>query len=315
MSSATAMEEDQVVDVTDTAATAADAGVLGEVPEVDETPLDRREVQLVDRLWRSGTSAVGQSRTVGDDFSLVRRLTVDDSRAAFPLLRRHRLSSWRLAAVVCLDVSRAEAATEATWSRIFAEPDGIMANGAHPRAWVLAETRRAALEVGAAPGGTVDVDADITRFPFDHTGDIGHLVASMSLLDEPSRTAVWLQAVEGLPIHDVAHVLRVGDTIEDVEAAQSLVDDAVGSLLVGALRAQQSAGADRCQDALDQFPNYLDHDLDRRAEIDLLTHLRRCRRCAARLDALEAPGLSLVDRVVRPPLALAARLSAAADGA
>ncbi len=159
------------------------------------------------------------------------------------------------------------------------------------------------MALGAAPGTELDLDADIAEVPFDQTGDVGLLAASFSLLDEPDRTAVWLHTVEGFDDVDIAHVLdrRRLET-------HDLIDDAMADLRVAAVRAQLAAGTERCRPTLRHFLGYLDEDLDPEAERDLLEHLSRCRRCAARMDAVEAPGLSMVDRVLAPPATLTERL-------
>jgi hypothetical protein len=169
----------------------------------------------------------------------------------------------------------------------------------NPRAWLFEITRRHAVSLGAAPGTTLERTADISEVPFDQTGDIGLLAASFALLDEPARTAVWLHTVEGFDDVDAAHVLgrRRLET-------HDLIDEAMADLRVGAVRGQLDAAGDRCAPALRLFLGYLDEDLQAADEEDLLLHLSRCRRCAARMDAVEAPGLSLVDRVLDPPAPL-----------
>jgi hypothetical protein len=174
--------------------------------------------------------------------------------------------------------------------------------GTSARAWLFAVTRRHALAAGA-PGTDLVLDRDAASLPFDHTGDVGLLAASFTLLDEVARTAVWLHAVEGMDDVDVAHVLGL-DRLE----THDLIDGAMADLRVGAARGQLAAAGDRCRPALERFLPYLDEDLDADDEAELLLHLSRCRRCAARLDALEVPGLTLVDRVLDPPATLTSRL-------
>ncbi len=272
--------------------------------EQDTTPIEPAEMALVDRLWRSGTSATAVSPTTRGDLALLQRfLSCDDRATVVPLLRRHRVATWRLAATVTMDVARAEAAVEAAWREVL---DGVgepISTWANPRAWLFRITRRHAMALGAAPGMELDLDADIAEVPFDQTGDIGLLAASFSLLDEAARTAVWLHTVEGFDDADIAHVLD----LHRLET-HDLIDGAMADLRVSAVRAQLMAGGARCRPTLRHFLDYLDEDLDPEAERTLLEHLGRCRRCAARMDAVEAPGLSLVDRVLAPPAALTERL-------
>ncbi len=114
-----------------------------------------------------------------------------------------------------------------------------------------------------------------------------------------ARSAVWLHTVEAFDDADIAHVLGL-NRLE----THALIDSAMADLRVGAVRAQLAAGTERCMPALRRFLGYLDEELGIEDEHELLLHLSRCRRCAARMDALEAPGLSLVDRVVAPPPSL-----------
>jgi DNA-directed RNA polymerase specialized sigma24 family protein len=266
-------------------------------------PPAHEDVALVDRLWRSGTSATAASPSSRDDLALLQRfLSFDDREAAVPLLRRHRVATWRLAAVVTMDVAKAAAAVEAAWREIIDGQNDPISTRSNPRAWLLAITRRHALAVGAAPGTDLDLDAH-SDVPFDQTGDVGLLAASFTLLDEPARTAVWLHAVEGLDDVDVAHVLD-----RPAAATGKLLATAMADLRVGAVRGQLASTTERCQPTLRSFLGYLDDDLDVEAEHDLLVHLRRCRRCSARLDAVETPGLTLVDRTLDPPMELTATL-------
>lgn len=270
-------------------------------------PLDRQDLLLVDRLWRSGTSAVATSPGSHDDALLLQRLlSHDDHGALRPLLRRHRVATWRLAATVTLDVERAETAVELAWREVLAgsreTPEIPWAN---PRAWLFDVTRRHAIEAGAAPGVVLDLDADISKFPFDQTGDIGLLAASLSLLDEVARTAVWLHTVEGFDDVDIASVLHL-NRLETHE----LIDGAMAELRVDAVTAQIAAAAESCRAPLRLSLGYLEETLSGDDESDLLAHLRQCRKCAARMDAVEAPGLSLVDRVLAPRPELTDRLRA-----
>ena len=270
----------------------------------DTTPIEPAEVALVDRLWRSGTSATAVSPTTRGDLALLQRfLSRDDHAAVVPLLRRHRVATWRLAAAVTMDVSRAETAVEAAWREVLDGAGEPISTWANPRAWLFQITRRHAVALGAAPGTELDLDADIADVPFDQTGDVGLLAASFSLLDEAARTAVWLHTVEGFDDVDIAHVLG----LRRLETHE-LIDGAMADLRVSAVRAQLVAGGDRCRPYLRHFLGYLDEDLEPEAERDLLEHLGRCRRCAARMDAVEGPGLSLVDRVLAPSPALTERL-------
>ncbi len=123
----------------------------------------------------------------------------------------------------------------------------------NPRAWLFAITRRHALGAGAAPGGRLDLDADVAAVPFDQTGDIGLLAASFALLDEPSRTAVWLHTVEGFDDVDIAHVLG-RPRLE----THDLVDTVTAALRVQAVRGQIAAANDRCRPWVGRFLDYLD---------------------------------------------------------
>jgi DNA-directed RNA polymerase specialized sigma24 family protein len=271
-------------------------------------PADRDDLALVERLWRSGSSATAVSPSTRGDLVLLQRfLTANDRRAAVSLLRRHLVATWRLAAVVTMDVATAVAAVEAAWDEVLHghAPISVQSN---PRAWLFAVTRRHAIALGAAPGTDLHLDADTARVPFDQTGDIGLLAASFSLLDEVARTAVWLHTVEGFDDVDIAHVIG----LERLETHE-LVDGAMGDLRVGAVRGQLAASDARCEPTLRMFLAYLDDDLAVDDEGDLLLHLRRCRRCSARLDAVEAPGLSLVDRVLDPPAPLTDQLRRLVD--
>ena len=276
-----------------------DAAVIDE-----DTPPASEEVALVDRLWRSGTSATAVSPSSRDDLLLLQRfLSFDDREAVIPLLRRHRVATWRLAAVVTMDVGAAAEAAEAAWREVIDGEDDPISTRANPRAWLLAITRRHALAQGAAPGGVLDVDADTALVPFDQTGDVGLLAASFSLLDEAARTAVWLHTVEGFDDVDVAHVLG-----RERWETHELIESAMADLRVGAVRGQLADAAERCHASLGHFLGYLDEDLDPDAERALFAHLTGCRRCSARLDAVEAPGLTLVDRVLDPPMDLTVTL-------
>ncbi len=271
---------------------------------LDEAPLHRDELILVDRLWRSGTSATAVSPSTRRDLGLLQRfLSLDDRRAVVPLLRRHRVATWRLACAITLDVDTAEIVVENAWREVLDGEGAPIGTWSNPRAWLFEVVRRHGLAEGAAPGVELDLDADISMFPLDQAGDVGLLAASFSLLDEVARSAVWLHAVEGFDDVDTAFVLGL-NRLETHE----LIDGAMGDLRVGAVRGQLLASADQCRPALEKFLSYLDEDLGHADEQDLLLHLRRCRRCAARLDAAEAPGLSLVDRVLTPPAPLTDRL-------
>ena len=276
-----------------------------EAATIDEgRPPGSDEVALVDRLWRSGTSATAVSPSSRDDLFLLQRfLSFDDRDAVIPLLRRHRVATWRLAAVVTMDMDAAAAAAEAAWREVVDGEDEPISTRANPRAWLLRITRRHALARGAAPGTVLDLGAGTTRVPFDQTGDIGLLAASFALLDEVARTAVWLHTVEGFDGADVAHVVGL-----DRSETHQLIGSAMAELRVGAVRGQLGAAADGCHASLGHFLGYLDEDLDRGAEQALFAHLTGCRRCSARLDAVEAPGLTLVDRVLDPPMDLTVAL-------
>lgn len=283
--------------------------MAGDVLEHDTEPVEQDELALVERLWRSGTSATAVSPSTRDDLVLLQRfLAADDRTVLTPLVRRHRVATWRLAAVVTLDARAAAAAVEAAWAEVLAGQGSLDWKGAGIRAWLFGIVRRHAVDHGAAPGIELHLDHDISGVPFDQTGDLGLLGASFALLDEVARTAVWLHAVEGLDDVDVAHVLG----LERLETHE-LIDGAMADLRVGAARGQIAAANDRCRPSLERFLPYLDEDLAADAERDLLLHLGRCRRCAARLDALEAPGLTLVDRVLDLPATLTGRLVALTD--
>lgn len=272
--------------------------------ELDEEPLDRDELILVDRLWRSGTSATAVSPSTRRDLGLLQRfLSLDDRKAVVPLLRRHRVATWRLACAITLDVDTAEIVVEEAWREVLEGDGAPIGTWSNPRAWLFDIVRRHGLEQGPAPGVELDLDADISMFPLDQAGDVGLLAASFSLLDEVARTAVWLHAVEGFDDVDTAFVLG----LRRLETHE-LIDGAMGDLRVAAVRGQLLAATDRCRPALEKFIGYLDDDLGHDDEQELLLHLSRCRRCAARLDAVEAPGLSLVDRVLAPPAPLTDRL-------
>ena len=266
----------------------------------DGTPLAEGDLALVERLWRSGTSATAVSPSTTNDLSLLQRfLAADDRTVVAPLLRRHLVATWRLAAVVTMDLDRAAEAVADAWHEVVdggLEPIDVRDN---PRAWLFAIVRRHALTHAAAPGSDEGLGTDAARLAFDETGDIGVLAASFTVLDEAARTAVWLHTVEGFDDVDIAHVLDL-DRLE----SHDLVDGAMADLRVGALRGQISASEDRCRDAVARFAGYLDEDLAADDEAELVVHLSRCRRCSARLDALEVPGLSLVDRVLDPPKSL-----------
>jgi DNA-directed RNA polymerase specialized sigma24 family protein len=270
----------------------------------DEQPLDRDELILVDRLWRSGTSATAVSPSTRRDLSLLQRfLSLDDRKAVVPLLRRHRVATWRLACAITLDVDSAEAVVEAAWREVLSGDGAPIGTWSNLRAWLFEVVRRHGLRHGAAPGVELDLDADISMFPLDQAGDLGLLAASFSLLDEAARTAVWLHAVEGFDDVDAAFVLG----LRRLETHE-LIDGAMADLRVAAVRGQLLAADDRCRASLQKVLGYLDEDLSSADETDLLDHVRVCRRCAARLDAVEAPGLSLVDRVLAPPPELTDRL-------
>lgn len=267
-------------------------------------PIDREELALVDRLWRSGTSATAVSPSTRDDLDLLQRfLSFDDRDAVSSLLRRHRVATWRLAAAITMNVTRAEAAVTAAWREVLAGEESPISTWSNPRAWLFEVTRRHALAEGAAPGTELDLDADITDVPFDQTGDIGLLAAAFSLLDEVARTSVWLHTVEGFDDVDIAHVVG----LERLET-HDLIDGAMTELRTSAVNAQQTAGADRCKPTLALFLGYLEDTLSTEDEERLLVHLTRCRKCATRMDAVEAPGLSLVDRVLSPPAELTSGL-------
>lgn len=275
------------------------------ITELDETEPEPEELALVERLWRSGSSAAAVSPSTRNDHRLLALLlTSDDRSPAIPMLRRHRVATWRYAAVVTLDVSSADAAVEAMWQELLGEQHTDIGQWTNPRAWLFAVTRRHARAGRPTPDGTaIDLDADTSTMPFDPTGDIALLAASFSLLDEPARTAVWLHAVEGFDDSDVAHVL-------DISAldAHDLVERAMDELRDGSLQAMQATANARCAPVLEAFNSYLDLTIDADDEAALVTHVNRCRRCSARLDAVEAPGLSLIDRVLAPPPALTSRL-------
>jgi len=280
--------------------TMADVAAGADPVPADLAPVDPAELALVDRLRRSGTSATAVSPSSRDDLGLLQRfLTADDTSVVAPLLRRHRVATWRLAATITMDMGRAEAAVEAAWREVLVAETAPVSTRSNPRAWLFEITRRHALAAGAAPGTELDLDADLADTPFDQTGDIGLLASSFALLDEVARTAVWLHTVEGFDDVDTAHVLGL-NRLETHE----LIDGAMADLRVTAVRAQLAAGTERCTPTLRLFLDYLDDELGADDERDLLVHLSRCRRCAARMDAVEAPGLSLVDRVLAPPAAL-----------
>ncbi len=282
----------------------SDMGATTTDEVLDHLPLERDELLLVDRLWRSGTSATAVSPSTRRDLRLLQRfLSLDDRRAAVPLLRHHCVATWRLACAITLDVDTAEIVVEQAWREVFEDAGAPTGTWSNPRAWLFEIVRRHGLEQGAAPGFELDLDADIGMFPLDQTGDVGGLAASFSLLDEVARSAVWLHAVEGFDDVDTAFVLG----LRRLET-HDLIDGAMADLRVAAVRGQLLTATDRCRPAVEQFLGYLDEDLDHDDEQDLLLHLRRCRRCATRLDAVEAPGLSLVDRVLAPPAALTDRL-------
>lgn len=282
--------------VTDDVATPVDPA------HVESAPVDPADLALVDRLWRSGTSATAVSPSSRHDLGLLQRfLTAGDTSVVAPLLRRHRVATWRLTATITMDLDRAAAAVEAAWREVFAAETAPVSTRSNPRAWLFEITRRHGLAFGAARG--IDLDAEVARVPFDQTGDIGLLASSFALLDEAARTAVWLHTVEGFDDVDIAHVLGL-NRLETHE----LIDGAMADLRVTAVRAQLAAGTERCLPTLRLFLDYLDEELTADDEHDLLVHLSRCRRCAARMDAVEAPGLSLVNRVLTPPAALTSEL-------
>lgn len=274
------------------------------LPDEDSDAVDRAELRLVERLWRSGTSATAVSPSTRDDLGLLQRfLSLDDRTAVVPLLRRHRVATWRLAAAITLDVDTAELVVEEAWREVLHGDGAPIGTWSNARAWLFEVVRRHALAHGAAPGVELDLDADITTFPLDQTGDIGLLAASFSLLDEVARTAVWLHTVEGFDDVDIAFVLG----LRRLET-HHLINGAMADLREGALRGQLRATDDEHRPTLERFLGYLDEELTVDDERDLLAHLRECRGCAARMDALEAPGLSLVDRVLAPSPALTDRL-------
>lgn len=271
---------------------------------VDDRPLDRDELILVDRLWRSGTSATAVSPSTRRDLGLLQRfLSLDDRKAVVPLLRRHRVATWRLACAITLDVDTAEVVVEEAWREVLDGSGAPIGTWSNPRAWLFEVVRRHGLAHGAAPGVELDLDADISMFPLDQAGDVGLLAASFSLLDEAARTAVWLHAVEGFDDVDTAFVLG----LRRMET-HDLIDGAMADLRVGAVRGQLHAASDRCRPAVELVLGYLDEDLSPDDEKELLDHVAGCRQCSARLDAVEAPGLSLVDRVLVPPAPLTDRL-------
>lgn len=277
---------------------------MGGSMEHDETAPEPEELALVERLWRSGTSAVAVSPSTREDHRILTRLlTSDDRSQAVPMLRRHRVATWRYASVVTLHVGRADAAVEATWRELLGEQGTVIGRWTNLRAWLFGVTRRHARDTETPAGDDLDLDADTSAMPFDPTGDIALLAAAFSLLDEPARTAVWLHAVEGFDDSDVAHVLDIS-----VLDAHDLTEAAMGELHDGAVRGMRSTASARCAPVIEAFDSYLDLSLDADDEIALLAHLDRCRRCSARLDAVEAPGLSLIDRVLAPPTTLTARL-------
>ena len=270
----------------------------------EEAPLDRDELILVDRLWRSGTSATAVSPSTRRDLGLLQRfLSLDDRKVLVPLLRRHRVATWRLACAITLDVDTAAVVVEDAWREVLSGDGAPIGTWSNPRAWLFEVVRRHGLAHGAAPGVVLDLDADITMFPLDQAGDVGLLAASFSLLDEAARTAVWLHAVEGFDDVDTAFVLGL-NRLE----THDLIDGAMADLRVAAVRGQLLAAADACRPALELVLGYLDEDLDHDTEQRLLAHVSDCRACSARLDAVEAPGLSLVDRVLAPPAELTDRL-------
>jgi DNA-directed RNA polymerase specialized sigma24 family protein len=270
----------------------------------DEALIPAADIRLVDRLWRSGISATAVSPSSRDDLALLQRfLGRNDRGAIVPLLRRHRVATWRLAVAVTMDTDRTAAAVEAAWTEIIDGRHEPISTRANARAWLFAITRRHAVEVGAAPGAQLDLDGDGAPIPLDQTGDIGCVAASFCLLDEPARTAVWLHAVEGFDEADTAHVLGL-----DRQETREVTELGMRTLRMVAMRAQMSSTGDRCRSVLRHLPDYVADLLDPRTEHELLVHLGRCRRCSTRLDAIEAPGLSLVDRVLAPPTELTNRL-------
>lgn len=270
----------------------------------DTTSPEPDELALVERLWRSGSSATAVSPSTRNDHRLLTQLlTTDDRSSSVPMLRRHRVATWRLASVVTLDVDRADSAVEAAWQELLGEQPTDIGTWTNPRAWLFATTRRHALAQGPTPCDGLDLSADTSALPFDSTGDIALLAASLCLLDEPARTSVWLHAVEGFEADDIGHVLG----INRIDAAELTVG-AMDELRTAAMQGMRSTAGARCDAVLGSFADYLDESIDSDDERALLTHLQRCRRCAARLDAMEAPGLSLIDRVLAPPTALTARL-------
>lgn len=269
---------------------------------IDEpTPAAPEDIALVERLWRSGSSATAVSPSTRDDLGLLQRfLTADDRAVVVPLLRHHLVATWRLAAVITMDAETAATAVRTAWTEALEGRSAPVSTRANARAWLFAIVRRHALALGAAPSFELHLDADTTRVPFDQTGDVGLLAASFALLDEVGRTATWLHAVEGFDDADAAHVLG----LERLET-HDLIDAVMTDLRAGAVRGQLAAAPERCRPALGHFAGYLDDELSAQDELDLLEHLHRCRRCTARLDAIETPGLGLVDRVLDPPKALA----------
>ncbi len=274
------------------------------LPDDHDHDVAPAELRLVERLWRSGTSATAVSPSTREDLGLLQRfLSLDDRDAVVPLLRRHRVATWRLAAAITLDVDTAEAVVEDAWHEVLHGDGAPIGTWSNPRAWLFEVVRRHALARGAAPGVELDLDADITTFPLDQTGDTGLLAASFSLLDEVARTAVWLHTVEGFDDVDVAFVLG----LRRLET-HHLINGAMTDLREGAVRGQLRAAGDGHRSTVERFLAYLDEELAGEHEGELLDHLSVCRACASRMDALEAPGLSLVDRVLAPPAALTDRL-------
>lgn len=265
------------------------------------------EIALVERLWRSGSSAVAISPSTRQDHRLLTLLlTTDDRSPAIPMLRRHRVATWRFAAAMTLDNHRADEAVEATWRRMLVDDPGDLGKWTNPRARLFAETRAIARQGEPIDGVDIDLDTD-ADVPFDPTGDIALLGASFCLLDEPARTAVWLHAVEEFDDADIAYVLGILPL-----EAHRLVEGAMHELRSAALRGMRTTSRQRCAKAVELFEPYLDLSIEDHEEEALLAHLSRCRRCSARVDALEAPGLSLIDRVMAPPAALTSRLRALA---
>lgn len=278
--------------------------MAGTIPEDHTHDVATAELRLVERLWRSGTSATAVSPSTRDDLGLLQRfLSLDDRQAVVPLLRRHRVATWRLAATITLDVQTAERVVEDAWREVLVGEGAPIGTWSNPRAWLFEVVRRHALLHGAAPGVEVDLDADVSTFPLDQTGDVGLLAASLSLLDEVARTAVWLHTVEGFDDVDVAFVLG----LRRLET-HHLINGAMAELREGAVGGQLRAADAGCRPTLERFLGYLDEQLPADDEQALLGHLRDCRTCAARMDAVEAPGLSLVDRVLNPSSSLTDRL-------